>query len=435
MQTYQAVCSFNKFSGLPDGVLNIDAGTFFGSSVGDPYILYDRFSQLWFSSCEPLVPSPSSVIFMVSSDSSITPYTKWNQYIIPPEQINPLGFPSGGFLDFQQPATDENAWYCGVGTFNGVGTFLGSSLAVIPKSSLLAGSPNITVFPGLFPEVIGIVQEGWAAPANNFDRNSTYGYFVWCIYEAPASNYGTTIQLYRILDAGTNNPSLGPVVTFDVPPFAFNDLFNDHKGNLYGAPGFLQNNLGRLATPHVRNKQLYLAQDIQIDSTGTANINGDRIGVRWYQFDLTGDPSGQGRYTETESTAPFLIQSGTLFDSSATNPLSYFLSSIMSNKNGDLVISANVAGKEAYVNACYAFRAASDPIGELRTPVLTTNTSFPLNYNTNSSIEPGPGVQRWGDESIVVIDPTDDLTFWLTQPYAALQNSWGMQATQLISAG
>ncbi len=83
----------------------------------------------------------------------------------------------------------------------------------------------------------------------------------------------------------------------------------------------------------------------------------------------------------------------------------------------------------------YAFRAASDPIGELRTPVLTTNTSFPLNYNTNSSIEPGPGVQRWGDESIVVIDPTDDLTFWLTQPYAALQNSWGMQATQLISAG
>ena len=36
------------------------------------------------------------------------------------------------------------------------------------------------------------------------------------------------------------------------------------------------------------------------------------VAIVWYQYDLTGDPSGQGTYVETESTIPVLIQSGTI---------------------------------------------------------------------------------------------------------------------------
>jgi hypothetical protein len=41
-------------------------------------------------------------------------------------------------------------------------------------------------------------------------------------------------------------------------------------------------------------------------------------------------------------------------------------------------------------------------------------------------------VQRWGDQSAVVVDPSDNTTFWLNQPFAALQNAWGVQVTQIL---
>ncbi len=435
VHSYQAFRSFNKKTGQPDGALDVDVATFYGFPLADPYLLYDRFSQRWFSSGEQFNPtigvSPFELNIAMSSSSTITPATSWTFYTVPAAQINPFGY-VGGFIDYQQPATDQNAYYNAVGTYDSLGNFLGSSLTVIPKDSLLGGTPNITVFPQLFPQVIGRVEEGFAAPANNFDCDPQYGYLVWCIYTPPASNTGNTIQLYRILNAGTNTPSLGPIVTINLAQtFAWNGLFNDHKGNLYGAPGYLQNGFGRLATPHVRNKQLYIAQDIQVDNTGAANINGDRIGVRWYQFDLTGDSTGRGLGNETPGTTPVLIQSGTLFDDSPSNPLSYYLASIMTNKQADLIVSFNTSGKDAFVNTGYAFRSASDPLNALRTPVQVTNTQFPLNFQVNESLSPGPACQRWGDESAAVVDPCDDRTFWLTQPFAERQNAWGIQSTQV----
>ena len=435
VSTLQALRSFNKFNGQADGALNIDATTFAFTggplSVVDPWLLYDRFSERWFFS--DLGTGTTSLEIVVSDSAVITPQTQWAFYTIPPETINPLGGGSNGSLDYQQPAVDQNAWYNGVSTFDSSGTFIGSSLTVIPKSSILAGSPKITVFPGRFPEIIGGKMVGYAIPALNFDTNPQYGYFLWVIYDPPNSNTGTSIQLYRICDAGSN-PTLGPLVTIkNVPEFAWNGFFCPHKGNLFGAVGLLENELGRInPSPVIRNKQLYLCQDIQVDSSGKASTTGDRMGVRWYQFDMTGDMTGQGLGIETPCTVPVLIQSGTLFDTAKTNPTSYFTSSLMANNNGDVCISFSNSGNNAFINAGFAFRSASDTKGKLQTPVLVTDSTFPYNLDPNTSFPPSSfTLQRWGDLS-VAIDPSDDTTFWLTQPWAALQNGWGIQTTQVI---
>jgi hypothetical protein len=431
VSSYPAMRSFDKLTTEPDRALNIDANSFAFSggddSTADVWLLYDRFAQRWFFSCENA--TTSALHFVVSDSAIITPQTQWAFYEVPLSTLNP----AAAGVDYNQPAYDQNAWYNGLGTFDGSGHFLGSTLTVVSQSSILAGNPNITVFPGLFPEVVNIVQEGFACPATNFDANPEFGYFLWLIYDTPNSISGTRIQFYRILDAGSNTPTLGPLVTITVPEFAFNGLLSPHKGNLFGAVGLLQNLLGHFgAYPTVRNKQLYLCHDIQVDSSGTASTSGDRVGIRWYQFDMTGDSTGQGLGTETPSTVPVLIQTGTLFDTSATNPLFYFNSSMMTNKNGDLCISFSASGNDAYINAGYAFRSGSDPLNTLQSPVLVTNSSFPYNYCPNNPLNPGPNCQRWGDASIVVTDPSDDTTFWLTQPWAALQNAWGIQTTQVI---
>ena len=203
MQCYMSIKTFDKTTGNADGVMDIDSAAFFGipGGVGDVRLLYDRFSKRWFSSGESFnnMGMATNLNFAVSSDAVITPETTWSFYEVPGPQINPNGGP-GGSLDYNQPATDAHAWYNGVSTFDGNGNFIGSSLVVIPTRSILSGAPHITVFPNLFPEVVDVVQEGFACPAQNFDPDPTFGYFLWAIYDTPESIQGNRIELYRILE-------------------------------------------------------------------------------------------------------------------------------------------------------------------------------------------------------------------------------------------
>ena len=61
------------------------------------------------------------------------------------------------------------------------------------KSSLDSGTPVVTFFSGLFPQILGIVAEGFACPANNFDRNpnlgTIYGKFMIFQILQPAIQY------------------------------------------------------------------------------------------------------------------------------------------------------------------------------------------------------------------------------------------------------
>ena len=297
LSSYHAVRSFDKRTGKPGAVLNTDFGAFLNADDGDPRIDYHRFLNRWFISGEILNLAtllPNVLSIAMSNEAIITPSTQWSFYNFSLAQLSPD--PTAQYIDYNQPATDQNAYYNSVGVFDVNGNFVGSTLLVIPNSSLLAGTPNVTFFPGLFPEILGIVAEGFGCPANNFDANPEFGYYLWSIYDLPDSTAGKTIQLYRILNAGSSTPTLGPVVTITLlQQFAYGlidtAVMAPHKGNLFiasGTAGELQTGLGRLWTPHVRDKQLYVAQDIQMDSNVNADPSGDRVGVRWYQFDLTG---------------------------------------------------------------------------------------------------------------------------------------------------
>ena len=209
VSTYPCIRSFNKVTGQPDGVLDIDGTSFAGGAINgfplnnaDVYLIYHPFLKRWFFSSEINSPAallpPLDLEFIVSEDATITPTTKWSIYKISRDVINPSD-PTGG-LDYNQQAFDQNAWYNGVGTFNDAGDFIGSSLTVVSNSSIAAGAPNITVFPNLFNNPIFFVDEGFACPANNFDKDPQFGYFVWPIFNADGT--GNTIQMYRILDGG-----------------------------------------------------------------------------------------------------------------------------------------------------------------------------------------------------------------------------------------
>lgn len=452
LMSYGIIRSFNKFTGQPDGVLNIDANSFFGPtnvgiSANDVRIDYSRYADRWFMSCENVDPNLyySDQLLIAWSDSGvITPQTVWtihtftNEQIVP--QYNPINGPA--FLDYEQLATDANAVYISVDTFNSTDTAeLGASVVVIPNSSFIAGNPfNYTVLPGILgPSYPSDLQNVPTPAADNFDPSPTFGYLINpALNISPYFSSGNLLSFFRIINPGSNNATLGPLINVPIQVYAYADGVGNpfgncpHKGNLYGTAGYLQNSGADFAAPHVRNKQLYACLDSTLDSTGTGNLYGDRNGIIWWQFDLTGDPTGKGQGIETESTVPAVVQSGVVYDSSPENPQNYFISATMTNKNGDLVIVGTTSGANNYTNVFYAGRKATDSLGTLREPVLITNN--PGNaYNWGPLATAGIG-QRWGDLSSVCPDPSNDLDIWSTGEWAGLPNGWAIQATQLIPA-
>lgn len=450
MMCYGAIKSFDKCTGEPDGILDIDPASFFGVVPYDVRISYSRFLDRWFLSCE-VYDYSTEIVYAIRlgwSDSGvITPETVWSFHTFNNAELVPQNTQPGpdADLDYDQLSTDANAVYLSTATYDGTTfEFIGSSIVVIPNSSFCEGSPfNYTIFDGVLgPSYPAPLQSIHLPPADNFDREAQFGYLINSAYEN--TNSGQTLSLFRILNPGTN-PTLGSLVTItvpiyaegilnaEVPPFIYNPLGNaPHKGNLYGIQGYLETGeFGQLEAPHVRNKQLYVCHPITVNSNGVGDPNGDRGAIRWYQFDLTGDPTGRGQGIETETTVPWLVQVGTLFDPSALNPLFYFVPSIMTNKKGDLVIEGTVSGENAYTNVFYAGRKATDSLGTLRDPVLVTNNT---KYANNCElVRPYEGYigQCWGDLTSLCPDPTNDLDIWSTGEWNAHDNVWAIQATQL----
>jgi hypothetical protein len=407
LMSYGVIRSFDKHTGTPDGVLISDAASFFNTQANDVRIDYDRFAKRWYFTSEITNPStgaPTDLYLAVSSEGVIKESTEWffyrfpNGLIIP--QISPLG---SGSLDYNQLAVDKNAVYISMDTFDQSGNFQGTSTLVVQKKSLLKGTPLATVFPGILgPDSVSPVFESpFTPPADNFDPDAKFGYLINAMYAFPFPefNLGNQLFFFRIANPGTSQPTLSDFIPLTVPDFAL-PANAPHSGNLYGEYGFLQNGIfGGLEAPHVRGKQLYACHAIQVDSRGNADPNGDRIGVRWYQFDLTGDPSGKGGCEERLTTVPALVQWGTLFDADPTTaaPLSYFIPSIMTNKKKDMVITATVSGTNQFTNVIFASRSKKDPAGSLRNPVYVTQ-NFSNPYNFGPLVNPADGNlgQRWG---------------------------------------
>lgn len=449
ISTYNSLRSYNKKTGEPDGVLNIDAGSFMGVvSPRDIRMVYDSLADRWLWGCED--SSNNDLVLVVSEEANLSKCSRFHRFRVPSSQLSSA---PGFFSNMEQLAFDQNAVYmsCSIGGVSDAGT----TVVVFQKQSLLEGHPRVT----LFENLLALTYQPIIPPAINFDKKSKFGYLI-----SSQSSYGSrtaigaTLNFFRVVNPESDHPMLvgtgatpaasNPIL-LEVPPYTYLDyFFVPHKGNLYGIMnGGLQPGLfGAIDSVHVRNKQLYACHNIMVDQTGFSSTYGNRIGVRWYRFDLTGDPSGRGKGQETALTVPALVECGTLYDNRLTSsPLYYFCPALMTNPSGDLVIECTVSGLDAYTDVVYAARSRQAPLNMntftsgLSEPIYLTHNNFalgnnpPLMHSFNSEpsyIDDGLG-QRWGDFSTLAPDPCSDI-IWSTGQWAAVQNGVGSQATQLI---
>ena len=126
----------------------------------------------------------------------------------------------------------------------------------------------------------------------------------------------------------------------------------------------------------------------------TVDVNGgDRAGIRWYE--LRNTPDGWS-----------IPQQGTY----APDANHRWMASIAMNGMGDIALGYSISSTSVDPSIRATGRFVGDALGEMTQGEL--------------EIWPGSGYQqhssgRWGDYSMLAVDPRDDCTFWYTQEYYA----------------
>jgi hypothetical protein len=404
--------SFNKTTGIADGVLNADMDIFFssvmssqtGTFTSDPRIRYDRITGRWFVIIIDVPAGTGAVanrlLIAVSNTSTITGGTVWTYFYFVPN--------ASQFADYPTLGIDKNALYIGFNMFTLSGSYAGTIGYVVKKSSILASGPIVATSLGTFATSSGA---GPFTPQgiDNFDTTSTEGYFIGC----DNASYGL-LQIRRVSNPG-GTPTVSGNLSITVPTTSASKTV-PHLGNTGGTSGYLDALDDRLFAAVIRNGRLWTSHNISVNSSGVAS-SGDRNGSRWYEI---------GSLT----TTPTLIQSGTVYDNSI-NVRNYWIPSVNISGQGHIAMGFSTAGTNERINGGTVGRLVTDAAGTMQTPVLYTSSSTA--YNPAS--DPGDATygRRWGDYSYTSVDPNDDMTMWTIQEYCSSTDNWGVQVVKLIA--
>jgi hypothetical protein len=412
--------TFNKTTGVADGVINANPDVFFSSVMttattnftNHPQIRFDRLTRCWILSIID-VPSnagvgiPNRILIAVSdagSAGTITGGTVWTFYFV---QQNTVG---GGdtleFLDNPSLGIDNNALYIGGDMFNAAAaTFNNTAAFVIRKSSILSGGPIVTT---AFRGLIGVDGPQSPRGVDNYDPAANEGYFIGSYL----NTFGS-LSLRRISDPG-GTPVMSPDIAVVVLPTSFPIAVNNLGATRIDALN------DRLFAAHIRNGRLWTAHNIAVLATGIAATSGvqRRDAVRWYELIV---PPIAG--------APTVNQVGTIFDSALVAVArQYLIPSVTVSGQGHAAFGFSTAGTPNRIDAGTSGRLRGDALNSTGATALYTASSTAYNPPLDIS-----NPRRWGTYSFTSLDPKDDMTMWTIQEFCDALNSYGLRVVKLLA--
>ena len=135
----------------------------------------------------------------------------------------------------------------------------------------------------------------------------------------------------------------------------------------------------------------------------TVDAGGQRAGVRWYEI-------------RNPTNSPTIHQQSTFAPADGVHR---WMGSAAMDRFGNLAIGYSVSNATVFPGVRYAGRLASDPPGEL------SQGEADLIVGGGSQTSTG---SRWGDYSMLAVDPVDDCTFWYTTEYYATTSTNGWRS-------
>jgi hypothetical protein len=336
----------------------------------DPKILYDQHSGRFVAVTLGGRSAPNSWVMIAVSPAS-GPTGAWNKWAIDADVDNDIEQTTVA-ADYPGLGVDEFNIYVTANMFDNTGNARYGKVWVIPKAQLLPQGPGSTITWYEFsnPLFTGFSRQ----PAHTFGAGAAE----YLVSEGTSSR----LLLTRI-DNTSGTPVLHSPVSVAVSAYVSTD-------STPGAP------------------QLGLGTDNNIDTSDTRVLNVVyRNGSVWATHHVVG-PSGK------VEVAWYRINPGTgtlESEGRVTDPNRWFYyPSIAVNKDNVAAIGFSGSSSTDFAGGYYTVIQPST--GTAETVAVLKAGEAPY-FKTFTS-----GVNRWGDFSATVVDPTDDTSFWTLQEYA-----------------
>ena len=365
---------------------------------GDPIVLYDHLADRWVMSQLAL----PNLIFGV-------PFGPFYQCIAVSATPDPLGayyryqYAFAKLNDYPKLAVWPDAYYMTMNQFAaGTLQFAGQGVVAFDRAAMLSGGPASMVYVDLASVDLNLGGmlpadlDGPAPPPGSPD------YFVQVDDNAWNYTPNDQLQLWKF-HVDWTNPSASSFTRAAVlltEPFDSNMC--GYARNCIPQPGttakvdaLADRLMYRLQYRNFGDHES-LVVNHTVDADGT-----DHGAIRWYELR---DPSG----------TPFIYQQGPYAPDSDNR----WMGSAALDSAGDLAIGFSVSSATTFPSIRYTGRLASDP------PGLLTQTETTLMAGNGSQTHSSG---RWGDYSLLTVDPTDDCTFWYTQEYYSQTSEAGWQ--------
>jgi hypothetical protein len=341
--------------------------TLAGNFTGDPRIIYDQPSGRWFASSLDGTSSGNRLLVGVSNDAN--PLDGWKGFSF---QAAP-----GTSADFDMLGVNQSSVY--------ISANLGSTLAVLPKADLIAGSiANRTV-------LTTTNTGGSLQPAVSLDNTD--------LPHPLLSDFNTP--------AGFNKISLvtavGPPATIDT-----NGRFISIQSGLgipVNAPQPGTNALIEVIGDTRFGSSVVLTHG-NIWGVQTVLVDG-RDALHWVRIDAS-------TYALKEQG---MISSPSLY---------YYYGSIAVDAAGDVAIGFSGSSSAQFAGAFAVVGKFDGTTTTFNTPALLQAGAAP--YTVTS----GTGRIRWGDYSATTVDPTNPNHLWTIQEYASGPDQWSTYVAELI---
>jgi hypothetical protein len=379
---------FNKSGGVVFGPVTINTlwsgfgGLCQTDNDGDPTVRYDRLADRWVIQQFAVtgangVATPFLECFAVSTSGD--PTGTFNRY----------SFNYANFPDYPKMSVWPDAYYLTVNQFNAAGTtFLGSNVAALNRSAMLAGQPATSVSFNAPTTVSSLLASDLdsATPPPAGEPNqllslgasaNTLAAFKFHVdFTTPASSTftgPTTLAVNAFTDAcgasGTCVPQSGTTTQLD----SLGDRL-----------------MFRLAYRNFGDHEALVASH--------SVTNGSSDGVRWYELRMSGG-------------SPTIFQQGTY----APDATLRWMPSIALDQSGDIALGFSASSSSLHPGIRYTGRLPGDAAGTMGQGEATVITGAGSQT---------AGLTRWGDYSALTVDPADNCTFWYTNQYIPANGSF-----------
>ena len=364
---------------------------------GDPIVLYDHLADRWLMSQFALPNNFFGLLFApfyqcIAISQTPDPTGAYYRYEYQFSKLN----------DYPKFGVWPDGYYLAINQFSpGSLQFAGQGVAAFNRSAMLAGQPAAMVYFDLAsvdPNLGGMLPSDLDGPAPPVGAPNVYAQM-----DDDGQGFATDrLQLWRFqvdwttpANSTFSRHALLPVAPFDSNLCAGSRSCIPQPGTTARLDALPDRLMYRL---QYRNFGTHdsLVVNHTVDADGT-----DHAGVRWYEI-------------RNPIAAPVVHQQGTF----APDALHRWMASAAMDSAGNLAIAYNTAGSTLSPSIRYAARVPSDPPGVLG------QGENDLIHGSGSQTH---SLSRWGDYSMLTVDPVDGCTFWVTAEYMAVTSEAGWQ--------